>query len=35
MEYVAGIDLDRLVKQSGPLPVAQACEYTRQAAIAP
>src|SRR5262249_7615289 len=25
-------DLARLVKQSGPLPMAQACEYVRQAA---
>jgi serine/threonine protein kinase len=33
MEFVEGIDLSRLVKQSGPLPVAQACEYVRQAAL--
>ncbi|HTU93590.1 MAG TPA: serine/threonine-protein kinase [Gemmataceae bacterium] len=33
MEYVDGIDLSRLVKQSGPLPVAQACECIRQAAL--
>ncbi|MGH7225865.1 MAG: serine/threonine-protein kinase [Gemmataceae bacterium] len=33
MEYVEGIDLSRLVKQSGPLPVAQACEHVRQAAL--
>jgi serine/threonine-protein kinase len=33
MEYVDGIDLDRLVQQSGPLAVAQACEYIRQAAL--
>jgi serine/threonine-protein kinase len=32
MEYVDGIDLDRFVQHSGPLPVAQACDYTRQAA---
>lgn len=32
MEFVEGIDLSRLVKQSGPLPVAQACECIRQAA---
>ena len=33
MEFVEGIDLSRLVKQSGPLPVPQACEYVRQAAL--
>lgn len=33
MEYVEGIDLNRLVKQSGPLPVAQACDYARQVAL--
>src|SRR5262249_11732168 len=27
MEYVEGTDLSQLVKKSGPLPVAQACEY--------
>jgi len=32
MEFVEGIDLARLVKESGPLPVADACEYIRQAA---
>ncbi len=32
MEYVEGVDLWTKVKQSGPLPVMQACEYVRQAA---
>jgi len=33
MEYVDGIDLGRLVAERGPLPVAEACEYVRQAAL--
>src|SRR5262249_54084297 len=33
MEFVDGVDLARLVKESGPLPVAHACEYARQAAL--
>jgi serine/threonine protein kinase len=33
MEYVEGTDLSKLVKQHGPLPVAQACDYVRQAAL--
>jgi WD40 repeat protein/tRNA A-37 threonylcarbamoyl transferase component Bud32 len=33
MEYVAGLSLDRVVRQRGPLPVAEACEYVRQAAL--
>jgi serine/threonine protein kinase len=33
MEFVEGIDLARLVKQNGPLPVAQACACIRQAAL--
>ena len=33
MEYVEGADLSRLVECDGPLPVAQACEYLRQAAL--
>ena len=32
MEYVEGIDLSRLVKQQGPLPIEEACDYLRQAA---
>jgi Protein kinase domain len=33
MEYVDGIDLGRLVNESGPLSPALACEYVRQAAL--
>src|SRR5262249_36885349 len=33
MEYVPGIDLHRLVERRGPLPVGQACEFMRQAAL--
>jgi serine/threonine protein kinase/Leucine-rich repeat (LRR) protein len=33
MEYVEGTDLARLVKKGGPLPVARACQYVRQAAL--
>lgn len=33
MELVNGIDLARLVQQSGPLPIPNACEYIRQAAV--
>jgi hypothetical protein len=33
MEYVEGINLARLVAEHGRLPVAQACEYIRQAAL--
>ena len=33
MEYVEGDDLGRLVKARGPLPVAHACYYVRQAAL--
>jgi serine/threonine protein kinase len=33
MEYLEGMDLARLVRQRGPLPVADACEAVRQAAL--
>ncbi len=33
MEFVEGTSLDRLVAEQGPLPVAQACAYARQAAL--
>jgi serine/threonine protein kinase len=33
MEFVDGIDLNRMVKDGGPLPVAQVCDYMRQAAL--
>jgi WD40 repeat protein/serine/threonine protein kinase len=33
MEYVEGTDLSKLVKKNGQLPVAEACEYIRQAAL--
>lgn len=33
MEYVDGIDLSRLVHSVGPLPVADACQLIRQAAL--
>jgi serine/threonine-protein kinase len=32
-EYVEGIDLAKLVKEQGPLPIAQACDFLRQAAL--
>ena len=32
MEFVAGTDLDGLIKQHGPLPIAEACELVIQAA---
>jgi hypothetical protein len=32
MELVPGTNLDKLVRATGPLPVAVACEYVRQAA---
>ena len=33
MEYVDGVDLARTIKDRGALPVAEACDYIRQAAI--
>ena len=33
MEYVEGTDLAKLVKVQGPLPVARACDFIRQAAL--
>jgi len=33
MEYAEGQDLTKVVKQSGPLSVALACDYVRQAAV--
>src|SRR5262249_5301053 len=33
MEYVPGIDLKRHLRQGGPLPVAGACAFIRQAAL--
>jgi serine/threonine protein kinase/Leucine-rich repeat (LRR) protein len=33
LEYVAGIDLGKLVQQQGPLPADRACDYIRQAAL--
>ena len=33
MEYVEGLDLAKMVKTKGPLPVAHACYYVHQAAL--
>lgn len=33
MEYVQGTDLGKLCKEQGPLPVADCCDYIRQAAL--
>ncbi len=33
MQYVDGLDLSTTLRQHGPLPLAQALEYTRQAAL--
>ena len=32
MEFVDGVNLDEVIRQRGPLPVAEACDYIRQAA---
>jgi formylglycine-generating enzyme required for sulfatase activity/serine/threonine protein kinase len=33
MEYIDGTDLAKIVRARGPLPVPEACEYIRQAAL--
>lgn len=33
MEFVDGVNLHQVIQQRGPLPVAEACEYIRQAAL--
>jgi urea transport system substrate-binding protein len=33
MEYLVGTDLSHLAQQRGPLPVAEACEWVRQASV--
>jgi serine/threonine protein kinase len=33
MEYVDGTTLDKYVQEKGPLPVGEACDYIRQAAL--
>ncbi|MCE9566915.1 MAG: SUMF1/EgtB/PvdO family nonheme iron enzyme [Planctomycetes bacterium] len=33
MELIDGMDLTKIVAERGPLPVAEACEYIRQAAL--
>jgi tRNA A-37 threonylcarbamoyl transferase component Bud32 len=33
MEYVPGVTLQRLVEQTGPLPIAQAIDFVRQTAL--
>src|SRR5262245_28414649 len=33
MEFIVGTSLDRVVRERGPLPVAEACEVARQAAL--
>lgn len=33
MEFVDGVDLAEIVRERGPLPVAEACDFIRQAAL--
>lgn len=33
MEFVDGKDLSRVVRERGPLPIGEACDYVRQAAL--
>lgn len=33
MEFVEGMNLDRVIAQNGPLPIAPACDYVRQTAL--
>jgi formylglycine-generating enzyme required for sulfatase activity len=33
MEFIEGTDLSRLIKEQGPLPITQACDYIRRAAL--
>src|SRR5262249_48209492 len=33
MEYIEGTDLSHWVKDTGPLPITQACDFVRQAAL--
>lgn len=33
MEYVDGLTLEKMVRTQGPMPIKQACEYMRQAAL--
>lgn len=33
MEFIEGIDLDQMIRSLGPLPLADACEIARQAAL--
>jgi hypothetical protein len=35
MEYVEGVSLAQVVRERGPLPMAEACDYVRQAAHLP